>query len=650
MKSPTFLYYLSQKSFLTKIGFLAKFLFFMIFSMIALFSKNYNLNFMLAFVLLSLILLTRFPKHNKKIFIAIIWVSTIICLFWLLLSRVEDSFHYVNFWWGTYITENTLQYMMLALSRWLLVAFAGILFMIITSESDLIKFLLRLNLPKEIVLSFTIAFNTVDSTLREIPKIDYALKTRGFNSAGLYKKIKRIYHIGTTSFLSSIKKIDTLNQSYSLRSENDNSKFKSLEVNIDKLELDKIRLFTKIKVKVEKGKPLLVFGGTGSGKTIFLKFVAGLIPDLQKADFVGKLKLDKKYVQFEDYRKNVALCFQEAEEQFMLDSVGRELFFDLQDNKKKIAYEMLKYFNIKNLKGKSLKDLSTGQRKLISIISSLSQDKPIVLLDEPTANLDRKNAKKLINLLATYSKNKILIISSHDSIFQQLCSRFLVKKEESWHILNNCHAFRQMIARNNFFPIKKNKVSGEILLEVNNFSFAYPDGTKAIKSLSLKINKGAIIGLIGENGSGKTTLVKQIADGRLKPKNLKVALVMQEPEKQIFTENVEKELTFGVHPEFHSLDVLKEIGLYHIRDKHPYFISRGQKQILLIATIILQKPGLLIIDEPFTGLDYNSVDKIKKMIIRFNRNNNQTVIITDQDGSRLKDIADQIIYLKEVKV
>jgi len=220
-KIPTFGYYLNENSIFLRINFLIKFLLFIIFSIIALVNDFYILNFI--FILLILIILAnmRYFVNNKKTLLFPLYTSIIFVIFWLTLSKIDGNNLLLIFPWGTYITENTLKMLLLGVSKWVLLYFLGLIFMIISNEDEIIKDLNRLKIPKEIIISLTIAFNTIGFALKDYEIIKIAINSRKYPNKGIINKMKKIYYIGSLLILINLKKIEILNQAYYLRNKDD---------------------------------------------------------------------------------------------------------------------------------------------------------------------------------------------------------------------------------------------------------------------------------------------------------------------------------------------------------------------------------------------------------------------------------------------
>ncbi|HXN85396.1 MAG TPA: ABC transporter ATP-binding protein [Candidatus Binataceae bacterium] len=192
------------------------------------------------------------------------------------------------------------------------------------------------------------------------------------------------------------------------------------------------------------------------------------------------------------------------------------------------------------------------------------------------------------------------------------------------------------------------------MLEVENISFAYPDGPKVLDGISLCIGPGEFLAIVGQNGSGKTTLAKMtvgliapdagsiLLDGRdrasLRPAETagQIGYVFQNPDHQIFAPTVEEEVKFGPRNfgleddeiERRCDEVLRAVALDNHRGSDPFLLSKGQRQRLAVASVLALRPRLLILDEPTTGLDYREQRKMMTLVSDLNRGGVAIVMIT----------------------
>ena len=215
------------------------------------------------------------------------------------------------------------------------------------------------------------------------------------------------------------------------------------------------------------------------------------------------------------------------------------------------------------------------------------------------------------------------------------------------------------------------------ILETKDLSFKYPDGTKALNNINLKIEKGKKISFVGVNGSGKSTLFLNF-NGVLKPtkgtivykgeevkynhKSLldlrkNVGIVFQDPENQLFSSSVYQEVSFGamnlklseIEVRNRVDDALKNIGMYDYRDKAVHFLSYGQKKRVSIADILVMQPEIIVFDEPTSSLDPKHSKQIVKIFDELNEKG-MTVILSTHDVELAYSWSDYIVVMKDGEI
>lgn len=211
-----------------------------------------------------------------------------------------------------------------------------------------------------------------------------------------------------------------------------------------------------------------------------------------------------------------------------------------------------------------------------------------------------------------------------------------------------------------------------IQLSTENLSFTYPDGTRALKNINIKIEKGEKVAIIGPNGAGKSTLFSHFnglteptsgcvkiegkpisfeKDELLKVRQ-KVGIVFQDPNDQLFAPTVKEDIAFGPmnlglsydEVEKRVEDALKMVGMENYEDKTPHHLSGGQQKRIAIAGIIAMKPELMILDEPTAGLDPDGVEKVLNIMNQLNEEG-MTLIISSHDIDMISKYADKIFVL-----
>lgn len=217
----------------------------------------------------------------------------------------------------------------------------------------------------------------------------------------------------------------------------------------------------------------------------------------------------------------------------------------------------------------------------------------------------------------------------------------------------------------------------ELYIEVKQVDFVYPDGTQALYDINLEIAKGEMIALIGQNGSGKTTLSKCL-NGLYKPTRgeiiveglnskkgsitqmvRRVGYVFQNPDHQLFNNNCWDEVAYGPRNIQLPEDEVKErvdeaiqvVGLpkaYH--QEHPFFLSKGLRQRVAIASILALRPQVIIVDEPTTGQDAKQSLEIMDFLKRLNEDLGHTVIIITHDMPIVGQYAKRVIAMGQGRV
>ncbi|MDY3368598.1 ATP-binding cassette domain-containing protein [Zhenhengia yiwuensis] len=221
-------------------------------------------------------------------------------------------------------------------------------------------------------------------------------------------------------------------------------------------------------------------------------------------------------------------------------------------------------------------------------------------------------------------------------------------------------------------------MSANIIMETKQLCFNYPDGTPALKDLSIQIQKGKTTGILGGNGAGKSTLFLNL-NGILKPtsgqvyhKNLpisysskslnqlrqSVGIVFQDPDTQLFSASVYQDVSFGVvnlgipESEAHlrTENALKRTGTYELRQKPTHSLSYGQKKRVALAGIIAMEPEVLILDEPTAGLDPQGVSEIMQLIRELQQDLGIAIIIATHDMDLVPMNCDYIYLLNQGEI
>jgi biotin transport system ATP-binding protein len=212
------------------------------------------------------------------------------------------------------------------------------------------------------------------------------------------------------------------------------------------------------------------------------------------------------------------------------------------------------------------------------------------------------------------------------------------------------------------------------IIEIENLSHRFADGTHGLKNINLTIEEGAFVVIAGPNGSGKTTLLKHLnglllpTTGTVRvagipvPENLisvrqMVGMVFQDADSQIVGETVSDDVAFG--PENLCLDrsevkrrvarALDLVNLLDFKNQKPHLLSGGEKRRLAIAGILAMEPKVLVFDEPFSSLDYPGIKQVLKQIISLHQAGH-TILVAAHDLEKVIAHADRLVIMNHGKV
>lgn len=216
----------------------------------------------------------------------------------------------------------------------------------------------------------------------------------------------------------------------------------------------------------------------------------------------------------------------------------------------------------------------------------------------------------------------------------------------------------------------------EPIIQVENLCYQYATRNHfSVNDVSLSIQPGEFVAIIGQNGSGKTTLVKHF-NGLLKPTSGRVVVnghvttekstsllakfvgyVFQNPDHQIFAETVRDEIAFGPKNlgfseekiKDVSMKVMNEMGLTGMEEDMPFQLSRGQRQRLAVASVLAMEPSILIIDEPTTGQDWKESMALMELVRELNENGH-TCIVTTHNMNLVSLFARRVIVMRQAKI
>lgn len=442
-------------------------------------------------------------------------------------------------------------------------------------------------------------------------------------------------------------------------------------------------ILKEISLLAKKGECILLTGRSGSGKSSIINSINGLSTRYDGALVEGEIKIahkDIKDLELYEISMLVSSVFQNPKTHFFNINTTLELLSYLENiglSKEEMdsrLSEMLKVFPIEHLLNRDIFMLSGGEKQILSIAASYMSGADIIVLDEPSSNLDDDNIQIVSDMLAKLKSKEITILVCEHRIFylMDIVDRILLvqdgkiiieyEKEDflklSQNALNDL-GLRDKLKTELIVP----DITNEGTLEVRSLEFQFGATQNRLNIKNLVFEMGKIYGVTGMNGLGKSTFIKCLIgveqkskeeiylDGKKlsKKDRLKMSsLVMQDVNHQLFTDSVINEVCLAIKDIQQSKveKVLDNLDLSEFKDRHPMSLSGGQKQRVAIASVICKGSKLMFFDEPTSGMDYANMMRISKLI-KDCKSEEKLIFIVSHDTEFLNATADYIVDIKK---
>ena len=461
-----------------------------------------------------------------------------------------------------------------------------------------------------------------------------------------------------------------------------------------------------ISFDIAKGEKVLILGPSGSGKSTLAQCLNGIIPNINKGQAQGQVTIGGQDIfnqSIYDRSQLVSTVLQDPDGQFIGLTVAEDLAFSLENDcvnqgkmKDKVAL-WAERLNLSSLLGHRPQDLSGGQKQRVSLAGVLIDESPILLFDEPLANLDPKSGQETIALIDKIHKevgattiiiehrledvlyrpvDRVLLVNDGKLLFNgspdELLSTTLlldngIREPLYVTVLRqlgfNTKSAEQLSQLETLdlsglsLPDRTRKVPSESqttpILEVGKLKVGYGDNLPIIENMSFSLKKGERLAIVGKNGAGKSTLVKALcgfvpSHGRLiykgqdisqdsiAERSERIGFVLQNPNQMISQAMIFDEVALGLRlrgvdeseVEERVYEVLKTCGLYSFRKWPISALSFGQKKRVTIASILVLKPEIIILDEPTAGQDYQTYTDIMTFLDSLQQQGHTIVMIT----------------------
>ena len=419
-----------------------------------------------------------------------------------------------------------------------------------------------------------------------------------------------------------------------------------------------------VNLSIERGEYVVICGKSGSGKTTLLRhFKPALTP---YGTCTGTVTLDAvpvKSLSQKEQATKIGYVMQNPEEQLVTDKVWHELSFGLEnlgcdvETMRARVGEMASYFGLQNWFTKEVETLSGGQKQLLNLASVMAMHPEVLILDEPTSQLDPIAASDFLNTIYKINRDLgVTVVITEHRLEDILPVADRVVVMEAGSVIQEGTplnvARRLWEAQNPMFfampaPVRtfyragsegacpltvregRTWLSGQfsnapavaeipetetpdspVAMSVKNLWFRYErDGEDVLRGVNLQIPKGEFSAIVGGNGTGKSTLLKALCGavkpyrGRIDRQNCKISMLPQDPRNLFVKDTVAEELSEMTQDKTAISQMGELCNLSDLLERNPYDLSGGEQQRVALAKVLLTKPDVLLLDEPTKGMD-----------------------------------------------
>ena len=429
-----------------------------------------------------------------------------------------------------------------------------------------------------------------------------------------------------------------------------------------------------IDLSIAPGSFVLIGGPSGGGKSTLAHTLMGLIPKTIPAQVEGSISiagLDPAQQDTAQIATQAGLVFQNPSTQLFNDTVEEEIAFgprnlglSPEEIKARVEYATAAT-GCAHLRHRMVRHLSSGEQQRVVIASTLSMRPSILILDEPTANLDSEGRRLLTHTLTQLRHQfqiTLIVIEHRLSPFIPHADR-LIWLEDGCIVADGAppETLAQVQPPSPLTsPVQPS--DGEPLAVLQKVTTGY-DGKPILQDCSFSLRRGEFAALVGPNGSGKTTLARVLA-GLLRPRRGRVVwhangkrpragFLQQNSLHQLVCDTVEEEIRFGprnlrIENDKYIKAVLTKSDLHSLRHRSTQALSAGQQQRAALAATLALQPALLILDEPTTGQDRQHLTQTLDFVSELNQQG-QTVLLITHDRKLVDRYAGRVWTMKDGK-
>jgi energy-coupling factor transporter ATP-binding protein EcfA2 len=442
-----------------------------------------------------------------------------------------------------------------------------------------------------------------------------------------------------------------------------------------------------VSFRVKEGEFVIVVGVSGSGKSTLCRALNGLIPHFYGGSVVGTVTVDGQETRSSSTAKlanTIGMVFQDPENQLVMTNVENEMAFGMENlalAKKEMTERVnyySQYFDIERFFKRFIPELSGGEKQKVALASVLAMKPKYIVLDEPTSQLDEETAALFLDFLHRLNQEQGVAIILIEHRLER-CLRYarrivfmeggsIAADGDPEKVMPTLRS-RGLIA--DFSRDIRDNGHSDIILSARNLSFSYGK-TPILQNLMLDVKGNEVVAIVGANGCGKSTLLKHL-NGLLRPKQGSVELfgkdiatsttasmakeigyLGQNPNNYLFEETLQKELEFTLKNLKIATDqwqermdwALRVLDLEGYRHSFPRDLSCGQRERAALASVIVGKPKILILDEPTRGMDFSNKAKLASILESLKEQGMTTILVT-HDYRFVAEHANRVLLLSD---
>ena len=414
-----------------------------------------------------------------------------------------------------------------------------------------------------------------------------------------------------------------------------------------------------VSMAVPAGAFALLVGGTGSGKSTLLSLAKPQIAPV--GDRAGQVRVFGRPVDDLDGAEacEVGYVFQDPDNQIVCDSVWHEMAFGLEnlgtpqgEMRRRVA-EASYFFGMGPWFHSDTDALSGGRKQLLALASTLVMQPRVLLLDEPTAQLDPIAARNFLHALFRVNRELgcTVVVATHEpELMADYATCAFELADGAVRPVEDLGRFKCEATLADRGALCDANAPAAVSARGAWFRYGRDDDW-VLRGLDLEVRQGEVHALVGGNGCGKSTLLALIAGtrraqrGEVRSAISAKAMLPQDPKALFAEERVDEELMEWAHIGGYGADEVQAMmGELRLADRaglHPYDLSGGQRQMLALGKLLLVHPRLLLLDEPTKGLDRAAREHVADMI-EAARRDGVTVIVSTHDLAFVRRVADRV--------